>query len=103
MDRWVPGCTCRGGKGIYDAALVQRLRAPILKSCETLASRPRRSAPCAGRQLVVPMLVGQQTTPWILEGMVGHALDPAKAQAYRAAVVTTCDYFLGTNSLNMTW
>jgi hypothetical protein len=53
------------------------------------------------------MLIGHQTTPWILEGMVGHALvkesDPAKAEAYRAAVVTSCDYVLGTNALNMTW
>jgi hypothetical protein len=55
----------------------------------------------------MPMLVGQQTTPWILDGIIGHALtkqsDPAKAKAFRGAVVTTCDYFLGTNALNQTW
>src|SRR5882672_3322821 len=105
MDRWGPWLhVVGGGKGIYDAALVQRLRAPILKSCETLAlETTSKRALRWGGNWWVPMLVGQQTTPWILEGMVGHALDPAKAQAYRAAVVTTCDYFLGTNSLNMTW
>ena len=30
-------------------------------------------------------------------------LQPAKAQQYLAALYTTCDYFLGTNALNMTW
>jgi len=94
MDAGVLAARGRGGKGIYDAALVQRLRAPILKSCETLAlETTSKRALRWGGNWWVPMLVGQQTTPWILEGMVGHALDPAKAQAYRAAVVTTCDYF----------
>jgi hypothetical protein len=35
--------------------------------------------------------------------MLGATLDPAQAKTYRAGVVTTCDYFLGTNALNMTW
>jgi hypothetical protein len=55
----------------------------------------------------MPMLIGQQTTPWMLEAAVGWALtkrtDPQKARQYLAACYTTCDYFLGGNSLNMTW
>jgi hypothetical protein len=53
------------------------------------------------------MLIGQQTTPWILDGIVAYTLlkegDPERAKAFRAAVVTTSDYFLGTNALNQTW
>ncbi len=53
------------------------------------------------------MLVGQQTTPIVLEGAVGYTLtratEPERARAYLAALYTTCDYFLGTNTLNQTW
>ena len=55
----------------------------------------------------MPMLVGQQTTPWMLQAAAGYVLirdkDPAKAERYLAALYTTCDYFLGCNALNMTW
>jgi hypothetical protein len=55
----------------------------------------------------MPMVIGCQTTPWIMSGMVGSALtkdsDPAKSKALRCGVATTCDYFLGTNALNQTW
>jgi hypothetical protein len=53
------------------------------------------------------MLIGQQTTPKIFEGLVGYELtkesDPNQARAYHAAVVGSCDYVLGTNAFNMTW
>jgi hypothetical protein len=95
-----------GNKGKPD--LVKRLRERVLVSCGSiaLASSERRALRWGG-QFYMPMLVGQQTTPWILEGIVGFTLtkesDPAKAKSFRAAVVTTADYFLGTNSLNQTW
>ena len=54
-----------------------------------------------------PMVIGQQTTPMILEAMVGYTLtqktDPEKAKQFLGCAYTTCDYFLGTNSNNMTW
>jgi len=95
-----------GGKGKPE--LVARLRAAVLSSCDSLAlTTSEKRALRWGGQFYMPMLVGQQTTPWILDGIIGHALtkqtDPAKAKAYRGAVVTTCDYFLGTNALNQTW
>jgi hypothetical protein len=95
-----------GGKGKPE--LQRRIREIVLRSCENLAlvTGEKRSLRWGG-QFWMPMLTGQQTTPWILEGVVGHALtrqgDPAKAKAFRAAVVTTADYFLGTNALNQTW
>jgi hypothetical protein len=95
-----------GGKGKPE--LVRYLRERVLASCESIAlATSERRALRWGGQFYMPMLVGQQTTPWILEGIVGFTLtkdpDPAKAKAFRAAVVTTADYFLGTNALNQTW
>ena len=54
-----------------------------------------------------PMLIGQPTTPMINEGIMAWAIikdtDPQKALVYKLFAQTTCDYFLGTNPLNMTW
>lgn len=99
---------CLGGGKAGDPVLLERLRSIVLQSCEirALETSGKRALRWGGGWSM-PMLVGQQTTPWIMEGMVGHSLlktaDPAKAKAYRDAVATTCDYFLGTNALNMTW
>jgi hypothetical protein len=97
-----------GGKGEYDPVLRARLRTAVLRTCEEVAiTTPSKRALRWGGDWWFPMLVGHQTTPWILEGMIGHALvkssDPAKARAFRATVVTTSDYVLGTNALNMSW
>ncbi len=107
--RWGPWLhALGGGKGAYDAALVARLRTSVLQTCERIAleSSSKRALRWGGHWWM-PVLIGHQTTPWILEGMVGHGLtrdsDPAKAKAFRAAVTTTADYVLGTNALNMTW
>ena len=55
----------------------------------------------------MPMLVGQQTTPWIaplaIECVLTKSKDPARSKAYFGAICTTADYFLGTNPLNQTW
>ncbi len=54
-----------------------------------------------------PMLVGQQTTPVVLETAVAYAVtkqtDPPASKAFFSVLCTTADYFLGTNSLNQTW
>jgi hypothetical protein len=97
-----------GGKGAVDGALLAKLRGAVLRTCESAAIEvPSKRAVRWGGNWWLPMLVGQQTTPWTLEGMVGHALtkdaDPAKAAAFRAGVLTSCDYALGANSLNLCW
>jgi endoglucanase len=91
-----------------DTELLARMRAIVLKSCEIRAiDVPAKRALRWGGGWDMPMLVGQQTTPWIMDGMIGYSLlrteDPAKAQLFRNGVATTADYFLGTNALNMTW
>jgi hypothetical protein len=107
--RWAPWIhVLKGGTGAYDAALVERLRTAVLRNAERLVleSASKRSLRWGGNWWM-PMMVGQQTTPDVLEGMVGHALvkdaDPAKARTFAGAVATSADYVLGTNALNMTW
>jgi endoglucanase len=95
-----------GGKGKPE--LTQRVREWVLASCEIIALKTsERRAVRWGGHFNMPMLCGQQTTPWILDGIIGYTLtkesDPAKAKAFRGAVITTSDYFLGTNALNQTW
>lgn len=86
----------------------QRIRQIVLRSCaiRALETSDKRALRWGGG-LSMPMLIGQQTTPWIMEGMIGSTVvrtsDPALAKRYRDAVATTCDYMLGTNSLNQTW
>ncbi len=97
-----------GSAGKADQSLVERLRAPVLATIRAAAiDTPSKRALRWGGNWWVPMLVGQQTTPWIMEGIIGATLmkdsDPAMAKQCRAAVVTSCDYVLGTNALNHTW
>src|SRR4028118_475559 len=85
-----------------------RIRASVLHTADaTVIETPSKRALRWGGNYSMPMLIGQQTTPWVLEGAVGYTLlkkaNPAKARQYLGALYTTCDYFLGTNALNMTW
>jgi endoglucanase len=97
-----------GSPARHDAGLLARLRAPVLATIRSAAiDTPAKRALRWGGMWWMPMLVGQQTTPWIMEGIIGATLlkdaDPAAATQCRAAVVTSCDYVLGTNALNQTW
>ena len=97
-----------GGGASYDPTWRTRMRSAVLATADefginTAAKRSLRW----GGNFYFPMLVGQQTTPNVLEVAVGYAIakasNPAKAQQYLGSLYTTCDYFLGGNSLNMTW
>lgn len=95
-----------GAKGRPD--LHARLRAVVLEIAENQVVRtPARRALRWGGNFHMPMLIGHLTTPWVLSGAVAYTLtkdsDPGRARAFRAGVLTTCDYFLGTNPLNQTW
>lgn len=55
-----------------------------------------------------PMLVGQQTTPNVLEAIVSYAVakklgQTATAMNFLGNLYTTADYFLGCNAANSTW
>lgn len=103
---YAPAVYVLHGKG--DQALQARLRASLLRTAdEILIATPSKRALRWGGNFSMPMLVGQQTTPLIFDGVIGYAIarkhDPERARKYRAALYTTCDYFLGTNALNQTW
>lgn len=97
-----------GGKGARNPARAERLRSAALHTADgKLLSPASRRALRWGGDFNMPMLVGQQTTPLVLPGAVAYTLtrssEPERARSYLAALYTTCDYFLGCNSLNQTW
>jgi endoglucanase len=97
-----------GGKAQPDLSLYQTMRSAVLATADAIAlEAPSKRALRWGGNWYMPMLVGQQTTPLILQAAAGYAItrdaEPDKAQRYLAALYTTCDYFLGCNALNMTW
>lgn len=97
-----------GGPAAPDAATDARLRAALLATADhVLVEVAGKRALRWGGEWTMPMLVGQQTTPWLVEGAVGYTLarreGSPKAELYLAALYTSCDYFLGTNALNTTW
>ncbi len=96
------------GKGKPIAADLERMRAAVLFTADSIAvDVAGKRALRWGGNWYMPMLVGQQTTPLVLQLAVAHGLskrsDPARAKRYLAVLGTTCDYFLGCNALNMTW
>ncbi len=96
-----------GGPAAPDPEALARIRAALLATADNQVSTASKRSVRWGGNFYMPMLVGQQTTPWVLESAVGYALtrksDPARARRYLSVLYTTCDYFLGCDSLNMTW
>lgn len=100
--------TLSAGKGKPDDELRKRIRSAVLSTADNLGVEvPSKRALRWGGNWYMPMLVGQQTTPWVLPLAAGYTLareeEPERAKRYLAALYTTCDYFLGSNALNMTW
>ena len=96
------------GGAAADPSLYENVRAAVINTADengirTSAKRALRW----GGDFGFPMLVGQQTTPMVMEVAVGYTLtkkaDPERARKYLATLYATCDYFLGSNPLNMTW
>lgn len=95
------------GQGHKNSVLQERFRKAILSTADAEMDAASRRALRWGGTMDMPMLIGQQTTPWVsalcLASVLTRRSDPARSRAYFAAVETTADYFLGTNPLNMTW
>jgi hypothetical protein len=96
-----------GGVTAPDPSVLGRVRAAVLATADAAADVADRRALRWGGNWYMPMLVGQQTTPLVLQLAVAQALtrqtEPARSGRYLATLYTTCDYFLGGNALNMTW
>ena len=82
------------------------MRGAVLATADAIVGTASKRALRWGGDWHMPMLVGQQTTPLVLQAVAGFVLtkdnDSAKVEKYLAALYTTCDYFLGCNALNMT-
>ena len=90
-----------------DPDTLKRIEGAILHTADASLDAANKRALRWGGDMGMPMLIGEQTTPWIQGLAVGWKLtersDPGKSRLYRGAMYTTCDYFLGTNPLNQTW
>lgn len=90
-----------------EPSLHQRLRAAVLFNADDAVRVAERRALRWAGKWDMPMLVGQQTTPWAMELAVGFRLvestEPARARRYLETLYTTADHFLGVNSLNIVW
>ncbi|MFN3730037.1 MAG: glycoside hydrolase family 9 protein [Fimbriimonadaceae bacterium] len=90
-----------------DPELAAKTRAIVLATADHVVETANRRALRWGGNFWFPMLVGQQTTPWMLETATAMAVtktsDPERSNRYRETLYTTADYFLGANALNMTW
>ena len=95
------------GKTESDSVINDRMRGAVLATSHSIVEVASKRALRWGGNWHMPMLVGQQTTPWLLSLAAGYTLAKDKnkeaAEKYLATLYTTCDYFLGCNALNMTW
>ena len=97
-----------GGVAKYDFATRARMKAAVYNSADFRALMPiERRALRWGGNWYFPMLIGQQTTPMVLDTAVAATIASrdgiSKASVYRNALYTTCDYMLGGNGLNTVW
>jgi hypothetical protein len=97
-----------GSKGTPDPSQLTRITSAVLFTADSIVTGVMsKRALRWGGNWYMPMLVGQQTTPLVLQVAVAYALskgnDPERTRRYQSALCTTCDYFLGCNALNMTW
>lgn len=108
-DSYAVGAYCLGAEGVdQDSALLKRLKGCLLNTARDQAIRvPGERALRWGGLWWFPMLVGHQTTPWMMETAMAYGVvrkeQPELAKQFLAAMYATCDYMLGNNSLNMTW
>jgi hypothetical protein len=83
------------------------LKADLITACANYAHQEVLDAIERGRSFrqggnfYMPILVGQQTTPWVMPAIIAYEL--TKEEKYITAVETTSDYMLGGNSMNMVW
>jgi len=105
---WGPAVFALSFDAPRDPDLLQRLRSAVMHTADHACETGDRRLLRWGGNYSFPMLIGQQTTPWMLETMVAWGIarrerDQKRASRYLTRLQTTADYFLGTNALNQTW
>jgi len=85
-----------------DKELQSELKTVALNTADTRLLDASEIRACRwGGVYDMPMLVGQGTTPLVLEGIIAYEL--SGNLKYKNAIHTTADYFLGSNPRHSTW
>lgn len=78
------------------------LKKAVAKTADTNVSDAAKKRGCRwGGNIYMPMLVGQSTTPLVIDALADYRIN-GDAESLSDAM-TTVDYFMGTNPLNMIW
>ena len=87
--------------------LAERFKRAIYATADAELDSANKRALRWGGDWGMPMLIGQQTTPWVqalaVASVISVTENPVLSKKYFGAVCTTADYFMGTNALNITW
>lgn len=78
----------------FKGAISQTALVNVLNASENRACR-------WGGDYYMPMLIGQATTPWIFDAILDYVIN--KNEKARTVALTTLDYFMGVNPLNLIW
>lgn len=101
-ERWGVYSYLLSGNATRDKILQSNLMTVALSTADNQVVNAVSKRACRwGGNWNMPMLVGQATTPWVLEAIFAYELTGIRK--YKDAVHTTADYFLGCNPLNTTW
>jgi endoglucanase len=90
---------------VRDAATLTKVRNAIFDQANFFTDTGANRSLRWGGNFYFPMLIGLLSTPMIMPIAVASKIstDAIQSAKYRSSLYTTADYFLGTNSLNMTW
>ena len=101
-QRWAVYCYLLADNADVDRDFQRRLKEIAVNNAHIygMKAAERRACRWAG-EYGMSMLIGQATTPWILEVLIAHHI--TGDSTYWEAIHTTADYFLGSNPLHTTW
>lgn len=85
-----------------DASIAPVLKKAVAATADGMVSEAAGKRGCRwGSSMWMPMLVGQATTPVVIDALADYRINGDKESL--ADAITTLDYFLGTNPLNLIW
>ncbi len=101
-QQWGAWCYATTENPDMDTVLRNTVRQAVLNRAREINTGPAKKRSCRmGFHWYFPTLVGQATTPWVIESLIAYEI--SGESEYLDYMYTTCDYMLGGNPLNMTW
>jgi len=84
------------------AGAVERFKGATTATANIMVNGAAERRSCRwGGHFYMPMLVGQATTPWVIDGLMDYYINNKETSLTN--VITTLDYFMGINPLNHIW